>query len=123
MAGLDDISKKASDFWKSGKAQDALKSEKAEGISDKVLDGVAGFADKITGGKHSDKIESARDAADKRIGTDGAAHADDKHTGAAPAERPHTDAEAHADGPRTAGTPLANEQASRLRGKLIDPKS
>ena len=68
MAGFDDITKKAQDFLKDGKVQDALKSEKAEGISDNILDAVAGAADKATGGKYSDKITQAKEQADKKIG-------------------------------------------------------
>ncbi len=71
MAGLDDITKKATDFLNSDQAKDALKSEKAEDISDKLLGGVADLANKVTGGKHADKIESARAAADEKVGTDG----------------------------------------------------
>ena len=49
MAGFDDISKKAQAFLKDGKVQDALKSEKAEGVSDDVLSAVAKAADKQVG--------------------------------------------------------------------------
>ena len=52
------------------KAQDFLKSEKGEEISDKVIDGAAKAANKVTGDKHADKIQDARDAADKHIGRD-----------------------------------------------------
>ena len=55
------------------KAQDLLKSEKGEEISDKVLDGGAAAANKITGNKHAEKIQGARDAADKHIGQDSSA--------------------------------------------------
>ncbi|WIB59382.1 antitoxin [Curtobacterium sp. MCLR17_007] len=68
MAGFDDITKKAQEFLKDGKVQDALKGEKAEDISDKVLDGVADAVKKATGGKFDDKIDNARDSADKHIG-------------------------------------------------------
>ncbi|MBD8583276.1 MULTISPECIES: Rv0909 family putative TA system antitoxin [unclassified Frigoribacterium] len=68
MAGFDDITKKAQEFLKDGKVQDALKSEKAEGVSDTILDAVAGAADKATGGKYSDKIAQAKEQADKKIG-------------------------------------------------------
>ena len=68
MAGFDDITKKAQDFLKDGKVQDALKSEKAEGVSDSILDAVAGAADKATGGKYSDKIAQAKEQADKKVG-------------------------------------------------------
>jgi hypothetical protein len=52
------------------KAQEFLKSEKGEQISDKVLDGGAAVANKVTGNKHADKIENARRAADKHLGRD-----------------------------------------------------
>ncbi|PYG02156.1 MT0933-like antitoxin protein [Georgenia satyanarayanai] len=58
--GLGDMAKKA---------KDALSSEKGEQTSDKVLDGAADLANKATGGKHADKIQQGRDAADDRIGT------------------------------------------------------
>jgi hypothetical protein len=66
--GFEDITRKAQDLLGSQKAQDALKSDKAEGISDKLLDGVANAADKVTGGKFDAQIDGARDAADKGIG-------------------------------------------------------
>jgi hypothetical protein len=50
------------------KAQEFLKTDKGEEISDKVLDGGAAVANKVTGNKHAEKIESARDAADKHVG-------------------------------------------------------
>jgi hypothetical protein len=68
MAGFDDIAKKAQEFLKDPKVENALKSEKAEGISDKLLDAVAGAADKATGGKFHDQIDSAKTEADKRVG-------------------------------------------------------
>jgi hypothetical protein len=52
------------------KAQEFLKSEKGEQISDKVLDGGAAVANKVTGNKHADKIKSARRTADKHLGRD-----------------------------------------------------
>ncbi|MFD3446841.1 antitoxin [Microbacteriaceae bacterium 4G12] len=68
MAGIGDLGKKAQRLLNDPKVQDALKSEKAEGVSDRVLGGLAGAVDKATGGKHSDKIEKARDAADRKLG-------------------------------------------------------
>ncbi|WP_413449983.1 antitoxin [Georgenia phoenicis] len=59
--GLGDMAKKA---------KDALSSDKGEQTSDRVLDGAANLANKVTGGKHADKIQRGRDAADERIGTD-----------------------------------------------------
>ena len=48
----------------------ALMSEQAEGISDSILDGVADFANKVTGDKFSDQIKGARDAADGAVGNE-----------------------------------------------------
>lgn len=67
---LDDITKKAQEFLNDNKVQDALKSEQAEDISDKVLDGVADVADKVTGGKFSEQIEDVRENIDKKIGNE-----------------------------------------------------
>lgn len=68
--GIDDITKKAQEFLGDNKVKDALKSEQAEGISDKLLDGVSDVANKVTGGKFSDQIDGARDAADKAVGNE-----------------------------------------------------
>ncbi|CAM2971732.1 Rv0909 family putative TA system antitoxin [Actinomyces slackii] len=57
--GLDDLSKKASE---------ALGSDKTEELSDKALDTAADAAKKATGGKFDDKIDSARDAIDGKLG-------------------------------------------------------
>ena len=51
------------------KIAEAVKSEQAEDISDKVLDGVADFAKKIAPGA-ADKIDEIRDNADKAIGNE-----------------------------------------------------
>jgi hypothetical protein len=53
------------------KAQEFLKTEKGEQVSDKVIDGAAAAANKVTGNKHADKIQNARDTADKHLGGDG----------------------------------------------------
>lgn len=63
-----DIAKKAQRLLGDERVNKALKSEQAERVSDRILDGAAGAADKVSGGKHSDKIDGARGAADKRIG-------------------------------------------------------
>jgi phage terminase small subunit len=70
MAGLDDITKKAQEFLNSEQVKGALKSEQAEDISDKLLDGVADAAKKVTGNKFDSQIDGAKDAADKTVGTD-----------------------------------------------------
>lgn len=53
-----------------GKAQDFLKTDKGEQVSDKVIDGAAAAANKATSNKHADQIQNARDAADKHVGDD-----------------------------------------------------
>jgi hypothetical protein len=63
------------------KAQEFLKTEKGEEISDKVLDGSAAVANKVTGNKHADKIEKARDTADKHVGRDDGSTAQDTTPG------------------------------------------
>lgn len=70
--GIEDMAKKAGDFVKENadKVGDTLKSEQVEGISDKVLDGVADFAKKATGGRFDEQIEGARDEADKHLGNE-----------------------------------------------------
>lgn len=66
--GLEDITKKAQDFLGDNKVKDALNSEQAEDISDKLLGGVADLANKVTGGKFEEQIEGARAAADEKVG-------------------------------------------------------
>ena len=68
MAGMDDITKKAQEFLNDDKIKNALKSEQAEDISDKLLDSVADAANKVTGGKFEDQIDGVRDNVDKNIG-------------------------------------------------------
>ncbi|MGO2750280.1 MAG: Rv0909 family putative TA system antitoxin [Pseudoclavibacter sp.] len=66
--GIEDITGKAQEFLKDPRVTEALKSEQAEDISDKILDGVADAAQKATGAKFTDQIQGARDAADKQVG-------------------------------------------------------
>lgn len=47
-------------------------SDKVEQYSDQALDAASDKADDLTGGKYADKIDQARDAADERIGSEGA---------------------------------------------------
>ncbi|MFK4761882.1 hypothetical protein ACI3KS_13175 [Microbacterium sp. ZW T5_45] len=51
------------------KIEEAVKSEQAEEVSDKVLDGVADFAKKIAPGA-ADKIDEIREQADKAVGNE-----------------------------------------------------
>ncbi|TFC43411.1 antitoxin [Cryobacterium sp. TMT1-21] len=68
--GLDDITKKAKAFLNDNRVKDALTSEQAEEMSDKVLGATADAANKVTGGKYEEQIEGARTSADDKIGTD-----------------------------------------------------
>jgi hypothetical protein len=68
--GIDDITKKAQEFLGDDKVKEALKSEQAEGASDKILHAVADAASKVTGGKFDEKIDGARKAADDKIGNE-----------------------------------------------------
>jgi uncharacterized protein YjbJ (UPF0337 family) len=66
--GIEDLAKQAQSFLGSDQVKDALKSSKAEDVSDSILDKLEGAVDGATGGKFSDQIGSARDAADKAVG-------------------------------------------------------
>ena len=72
MGALDDLTKKAQDFIgdNKDKIDEALHSEQAEDISDKILDGVEDAANKVTGGAHEDKISGVRDNIDKAVGNE-----------------------------------------------------
>jgi hypothetical protein len=72
MGALDDLTKKAQDFVEENKdaINDALNSEQAEDISDKVLDGVAEAAKKVTPDEHDAKVDDVREHIDKAIGTE-----------------------------------------------------
>lgn len=69
--GIDDLVNKGKEAFEQNKdkVNDAVHSEQAEGISDKVLDGVADFAKKVAPGA-ADKIDEIRDAADKQVGNE-----------------------------------------------------
>ncbi|WP_241983481.1 antitoxin [Cryobacterium tagatosivorans] len=68
--GLEDITRKAQEFLDDSKVKEALNSQQAEDISDKVLGGTADAVKKVTGGKFDEQIEGARDEADKKVGND-----------------------------------------------------
>jgi hypothetical protein len=53
-----------------GKAKVAASSEQAEEISDKLLDGAEGLANRLTGDKFSDQVDGVRDAVDGKIGNE-----------------------------------------------------
>ena len=72
MGALDDLSKKAQDFVAENKDKidEALNSEQAEDISDKILDGVTDAAKKVLPDEHDAKIDEVRDNLDGKIGTE-----------------------------------------------------
>ena len=72
MGALDDITKKAQDFVEENKDKinEALNSEQAEDISDKVLDGVADAAKKVVPEEHHDKVDDVRGNIDGAIGAE-----------------------------------------------------
>ncbi|UNK71616.1 hypothetical protein [Microbacterium sp. H1-D42] len=67
--GIDDMVNKGKDLYEENKDKisEALGSEQAEGISDKILDGVSDFAKKVAPGA-ADKIDEVRDNVDNSIG-------------------------------------------------------
>jgi hypothetical protein len=72
MGALDDLTKKAQDFVEENKdtINDALNSQQAEDISDKVLDAVSDAAKKVTPDEHDAKVDDVRANIDKTIGTE-----------------------------------------------------
>ncbi|WP_193596816.1 hypothetical protein [Microbacterium sp. YJN-G] len=66
---IDDIVNKGKDLYEENKDKiaEVVKSEQAEDISDKVLDGVADFAKKLAPGS-ADKIDEIRDNVDRSVG-------------------------------------------------------
>ncbi|MHA6669267.1 antitoxin [Homoserinimonas sp. A447] len=68
MAGFDDVTKKAQEFLADDRVKDALNSEQAEDVSDKLLDGAKDAVNKVTGDKFEQQVDDARDNADKRVG-------------------------------------------------------
>jgi hypothetical protein len=72
MGALDDLTKKAQDFVEENKdaINEALNSEQAEDISDKVLDAVSDAAKKVTPDEHDAKVDDVRANIDKAVGTE-----------------------------------------------------
>lgn len=68
---FDKFINKAKNLANDPKVRDKLNSEKAEKATDSILDKAAGVAESLTKGKHTEKIQTARDAADRAVGTDG----------------------------------------------------
>ncbi len=70
MSGVDDIIAKGKKLLDDNrdKIEEALKSEKAEEVSDKVLDGAADAIKKVVPAEHHAKIDEVRANVDKNIG-------------------------------------------------------
>jgi uncharacterized protein YaaN involved in tellurite resistance len=70
MGALDDLGKQAQNFIadNTDKINDALKSEQAENVSDKILDGLAEGVKKVSPDEHDAKIDGVRENLDKKIG-------------------------------------------------------
>ncbi|REJ05992.1 hypothetical protein DY023_07560 [Microbacterium bovistercoris] len=66
----DDALTKAKKFYEENKdkVDEALKSEQAEGVSDNVLDTLAGLAKKILPEDHAAKVDEVRGNLDKAVG-------------------------------------------------------
>ena len=67
--GIDDAINRGKDLYEQNKDRiaEAVKSEQAEDISDRVLDEVADFAKKVAPGA-AGKIDEIRETADKAVG-------------------------------------------------------
>ncbi|MGR0218396.1 hypothetical protein [Agromyces sp. ZXT2-6] len=72
MGALDDLAKNAQEFVEENKDKinEALNSEQAEEISDKVLGAVADTAKKVVPEEHHDKVDEVHSHLDKSIGTE-----------------------------------------------------
>lgn len=70
--GIDDLVNKGKELFEQNKDKvgEALKSDQAESISDKILDGAADLAKKALPDEHDAKIDEIRDNVDKNIGKD-----------------------------------------------------
>ena len=72
MGALDDITKKAQDFVEENKdaINDALNSEQAEDISDKLLESVSEAAKKVVPEEQHDKVDDVAANLDEAVGTE-----------------------------------------------------
>lgn len=70
MSGVDDIIAKGKKLLDDNrdKVEEALRSEKAEEVSDKVLDGAADAIKKVVPAEHHAKVDEVRADVDKNIG-------------------------------------------------------
>lgn len=72
MAGFDDLVNQGKDLYEQNKDKigDFLKSEQAEDISDKVLDGASDLAKKVVPDEHHDVVDDVRANVDGAVGNE-----------------------------------------------------
>jgi len=70
MSGFDDLVNQGKELYEQNKDKidDLLKSEQAEGISDKALDGASDFAKKLLPDEHDGTIDGVRNNIDGAVG-------------------------------------------------------
>ncbi len=70
--GVDDIVNKGKQMFEQNrdKIEEALKSEKAEDVSDKILQGAADAVKKVVPADQHAKVDEVRENVDKRIGNE-----------------------------------------------------
>lgn len=70
--GIDDLVNKGKEFLEQNKDKinDVIHSDKAEGVSDSVLDAGAEFVKKLTPDEHDAKVDGVRDSVDKQVGSE-----------------------------------------------------
>lgn len=68
--GIDDLVNKGKELFEQNKDKvgEALNSDEAESLSDKLLDGAADLAKKVLPDEHDAKIDEIRDNVDRSIG-------------------------------------------------------
>jgi hypothetical protein len=69
--GIEDLVNQGKELFEQNrdKVEEALHSEQAEGISDKILDGAADLAKKVAPGA-AEQIDSVRENVDKAVGNE-----------------------------------------------------
>ncbi|MCF2573129.1 antitoxin [Brevibacterium sp. UCMA 11754] len=87
---FDKFINKAKNLANDPKVREKLNSEKGEKTTDSILDKAAGVAESLTNGKHTEKIQKARDAADRAVGSDGKSE-DNQPDGQRPASEQRPD--------------------------------
>ncbi|WP_306816760.1 MULTISPECIES: hypothetical protein [Microbacterium] len=75
--GIDDVVNKSKQFLEQNKEkiEQALHSDKAEQVSDNVINAAAEFVKKITPDSADAKVDDVRDKVDGAVGNDGSAQA------------------------------------------------